>query len=70
MVAPCVQHLIDCIEGDLEPLTGIHNGLAVMQIKTAAYQSAHSRQIVELPLEDIKHPLIAESEQTLNILLD
>ena len=70
MVAPCVQHLIDCIEGDLEPQTGIHNGLAVMQIKTAAYQSAQSRQIVELPLEDIKHPLIAASEQTLDILLD
>ncbi len=70
MVAPCVQHLIDCIENDVEPLTGIHNGLAVMQMKMAAYQSAQSGQIVEFPLKDVNHPLIDVSEQTLDILLD
>lgn len=70
MLFPCVQHLLDCIAQDLDPLTGVHNGLAVMQIKMAAYQSAQSRQIVELPLKDINHPLIDASEQTLDILLD
>ena len=70
MLVPCVQHLLDCIEQDVEPITGVHNGLAVMQIKMAAYQSAQSRQIVELPLKDVNHPLIDASEQTLDILLD
>jgi len=70
MLFPCVQHLLDCIEQDLEPVTGVHNGLAVMQIKMAAYQSAHSRQVVDLPLKDVNHPLIDLSEQTLDILLD
>jgi len=70
MLVPCVQHLLDCIEQDLEPITGVHNGLAVMQIKMAAYQSAQSRKIVELPLQDVNHPLIDASEQTLDILLD
>ncbi|MDA0711313.1 MAG: Gfo/Idh/MocA family oxidoreductase, partial [bacterium] len=70
MVAPCVQHLIDAIEQDLDPLTGIHNGLAVIQIKTAAYQSAQSGQMVTLPLTNPEHPLISPDEQTLDSLLD
>lgn len=70
MLFPCVQHLIDCIQKDKEPITGVHNGFAVMQIKMAAYQSAQSGQVVDLPLKDLHHPLIDASEQTLDILLD
>ncbi len=68
--AGCVQHLIDCIEQGCSPTTGIHNALAVAQIKTAAYQSAQTGQFVSLPLKDERHPLIDANEQVLDILLD
>lgn len=65
-----VQHLIDCIIHDRVPLTGVHNGLAVAEIVTAAYQSAQSGGFVELPLCDENHPLILATEQTIDGLLD
>lgn len=66
----CVQHLIDCILHDAEPETGVHNGLAVAEIVTAAYQSAQSGGFIELPLKDENHPLISPDEQVIDGLLD
>ena len=68
--AGCVQHLIDCIEQDRVPTTGVENGLGVAQMVTAAYQSAQSGQFVSLPLKDERHPLIAPDEQVLDGVLD
>lgn len=68
--AGCVQHLIECIEQDQEPKTGIENGVAVAELTTAAYQSAQSGAFVELPLSDDRHPQIADDEQLIDGLLD
>ena len=68
--AACVQHLIDCITRDAAPETGLHNGLAVTEIVTAAYQSAQSGGFIDLPLKDENHPLIAPDEQVIDGLLD
>ena len=66
----CVQHLIDCIVGDLEPDTGVDNGLAVAEMTTAGYQSVASGGFVSLPLEDLRHPLIPPNEQVVDGFLD
>ena len=66
----CVGHLIDCIERDEVPLTGIENGVAVAELTTAAYQSAQSGAFVDLPLRDERHPQIADDEQLIDGLLD
>jgi predicted dehydrogenase len=66
----CVQHLIDCIVQDSEPVTGVHTGLAVAEIVTAAYQSARSGRFVDLPLTDENHPLLGPDEQIVDGLLD
>ena len=65
-----VQHLIDCIVHDRVPQSGVHNGLAVAEIVTAAYQSAQSGDFVALPLADEKHPLIGAEDQVIDGLLD
>jgi myo-inositol 2-dehydrogenase/D-chiro-inositol 1-dehydrogenase len=68
--AGCVQHLIECIEQDQEPRTGIENGVAVAELTTAAYQSAQSDTFIELPLNDDRHPQIADDQQLIDGLLD
>lgn len=65
-----VQHLIDCIVHDRAPQSGVHNGLAVAEIVTAAYQSAQSGGFITLPLVDELHPLISTIDQTIDGLLD
>ena len=65
-----VQHLIDCITYDRAPQSGVHNGLAVAEIVTAAYQSAQCGDYVTLPLADEKHPLISAADQTIDGFLD
>ena len=65
-----VQHLIDCITYDRAPQSGVHNGLAVAEIVTAAYQSAQCGDYVTLPLTDEKHPLISAADQTIDGFLD
>ncbi len=66
----CIQHLVDCITNDLEPITGVNNGLAVAEITTAGYQSASTGEFVSLPLKDENHPMIAADEQIIDELLD
>ena len=66
----CIQHLIDCIRDDVEPETGISNGLAVAEITTAAYQSVASGGFVTLPLVDEMHPMLGPDEQVVDTLLD
>lgn len=66
----CVQHLIDCIQEDRVPESGMHNGLAVAVLTTAAYQSAQSGGFVDLPLEDETHPMISADEQVLDTFLE
>ena len=66
----CVQHLIECIEQDAEPQTGIRNGVAVAELTTAAYQSAQAGAFVDLPLQDDRHPQLADEEQLIDGLLD
>ena len=66
----CVQHLIECIEQDAKPQTGIENGVAVAELTTAAYQSAQAGAFVDLPLQDDRHPQLADDEQLIDGLLD
>lgn len=66
----CVQHLIDCILNDEDPKTGVSNGLAVAEITTAGYQSAVSREFVNLPLENENHPMIDPELQVVDHFLD
>lgn len=66
----CVQHLIDCIVNDAEPLSGVQGGLTVAEIVTAGYQSAKSDRFVELPLDDENHPLIRPDQQMIDGFLD
>jgi predicted dehydrogenase len=66
----CVQHLIDCIEQDTTPVSGIANGLAVTEITTAGYQSAASGHFVDLPLADERHPMLPDDEQIVEGFLD
>ena len=68
--AECVNHFIDCIEQDTAPISGVEDGLAVTEITTAGYQSAESGQFVNLPLEDDRHPMLSDSEQTIDGFLD
>ena len=68
--AMCIQELIDCIEQDREPVMGLKDGLAVVQLTTAGYQSAESGQFVDLPLADENHPLISADEQVIDDLLE
>ena len=65
-----MQHLIDCIQKDMEPESGLANGLAVAQITTAGYQSAACGRFVDLPLKDDTHPMIDAGEQVIDGYLD
>ncbi len=66
----CVQDLINCILNDAEPKSGVRNGLAVLEMTTAGYQSAAAGEFVDLPLQDENHPMIDPEEQVVDILLD
>ena len=46
-----MQHFIDCVAYDREPLVTADDGLAVTEILLAAYQSAATGRKVALPFE-------------------
>jgi predicted dehydrogenase len=48
-----MQHFVDCVQNDQEPIVTAEDGRAVLEIILAAYQSAASGRAVELPLGPI-----------------
>ncbi len=66
----CAQELIDCIEEDRDPVMGVADGLAVAEMTTAAYQSAHTGEFVAIPLENANHPMIHTDRQVIEGYLD
>ena len=46
-----MEHFVDCVQRDLQPLVTGEDGRAVMEIILAAYASAGSGRTVELPFE-------------------
>ncbi len=53
-----MQHFVDCIRNDIEPLETGEDGRAVLEMVFAAYESARTGKKVELPFEtDAKKPI-------------
>jgi len=51
------KDLIDAIEQDRQPLGGMYDGRAALEMILAAYESHRFDRPVDLPLENRKHPL-------------
>jgi predicted dehydrogenase len=52
-----VKDLIEAIEQDRQPLGGMYDGRAALEMILAAYESHRRKGPVEFPLENRKHPL-------------
>jgi predicted dehydrogenase len=52
-----VNDLIEAIEKDRAPLSGLHDGRAALEMILAVYESHRLERAVELPLKNRKHPL-------------
>jgi predicted dehydrogenase len=46
-----MEHFVDCVKNDKEPLVSGEDGKAVMEIIFAAYESAGTGKKVELPFK-------------------
>jgi predicted dehydrogenase len=46
-----MEHFVDCVKNDKEPLVSGEDGRAVMEIIFAAYESAGTGRKVELPFK-------------------
>ena len=49
--------LIDAIESDRQPLGGMYDGRAALEMILAVYESHRLGRAVEIPLKNRKHPL-------------
>jgi predicted dehydrogenase len=52
-----VKDLIEAIENDRQPLAGMYDGRAALEMVLAPYESHRRKGPVELPLENRQHPL-------------
>jgi predicted dehydrogenase len=52
-----VKDLIDAIEKDRQPLGGMYDGRAALEMILAVYESHRLKETAELPLKNRKHPL-------------
>jgi predicted dehydrogenase len=68
--ASCVQNLVDAIVDDAALESSVADGVAATEITTAGYQSAHTKEFVDLPLTDDRHPMITDDEQIIDGYLD
>jgi predicted dehydrogenase len=53
----CVQDLLKAVAEDRQPLDGIADGRAALEMILAVYESHRTEKAVELPLKNRKHPL-------------